>query len=139
MAKFTDREGREWSLSITVGDLKPLREFGFDLGKITGSGKLLGEVLFGEPEKLVAVLFHLCERQADQRGVGPEDFAKGIDGSTLEQAGEAMVEAAIDFFPRSRVAREWKGRMKSLLATMDDMLVERISSVSPTNSPAASE
>lgn len=137
MPKFTDAEGREWSIKITVGDLKPLREMGLDLNKLTTSGERLGDLLFGDPENLVNVLFHLCHKQADERGITPEAFALAIDGSTLEQAGEAMLEGAIDFFPRSRVAREWKGRMKTMLATMDEAIVAGMSNGSPTNLPGS--
>lgn len=133
MSQFTDRDGRTWSLGVTVGDLKPLREFGFDLNKIVGAGSGLGEILFAEPERLVGVLYHLCEKQAEKAGVTPEAFACLFDGPTIEAAGEALLEAVIDFSPRSRVARELKGRLKATLAAMDEELASRISSAPPAS------
>lgn len=89
-AKFTDAKGREWSLTITVGDLKTLRGWDFDPAKLATAFEGLGTYLFGEAEKVVRVCHLLARVPAE---MDADDFAGGFDGPTLEAAGIAIIEA----------------------------------------------
>lgn len=135
-AKFTDRHGREWGLTLTVADLKPLRDdLKFDVTGLA-SGEQIGRVLYGDPEGLVAVL-HLL---AKPTGVTPDEFADGFDGPALERAGEALLEAFADFFPRSRIAHWMKTAMRERMAEFDRQVIRSLSSSDDvTNSPGPPE
>jgi hypothetical protein len=93
--QFTDAAGRTWNLNPTVGQLKPLRAIGIDLPKLLQEPEAMGTVLFADPEKLVAALWLLCEAQADQAGISPEQFGGGFTAAVLEQAGRAIVLSAV--------------------------------------------
>lgn len=113
MPSFKDRNGREWKLSLTVGDLPALREMNFDHNALaTGNG--LAALMFNEPEKLVTLCHLLAHEQT--KGVTAEEFAAGFDGPALEAAGFAVLEACVSFTRPSGIAaqtmtlfrREWE-------------------------------
>jgi hypothetical protein len=133
MSQFEDRHGRAWKVTLTVADLKPLREeLKFDLADLS-NGRRLFEVMYGEPEKLVAAL-HLLAKPTD---VTPEDFAGGFDGPTLERGGTALLEAVADFFPRSRIAQALKATIREAMSQADEAVMTFLeSSGGATNSPA---
>lgn len=132
MPQFADRHGRAWTPTVTVADLKPLREeLKFDPAGLS-DGRRLFEVLYAEPEKLVAVL-HLLARP---KGVSPEEFADGFDGPALERGGVALLEAFADFFPRSRIAQAMKTAVRGAMEEADEAVITFLrSSGSATNSP----
>ena len=103
MAKFKDAEKRSWSLKVTVGSLKKVKEdTDIDLGFIV-SGKLqkLQDIL-EDPFSLAAVLYSLCEDQAEEREISPDDFAGMLFGETFEKAVEALIDSIVDFYPRQK-------------------------------------
>jgi hypothetical protein len=103
MPKFKDKEGKEWSIDITAGHLKPLREdFGIDLRDVLKpEDNSLAEAL-GDPEKLGQILWVFCGPQAEKANITPEDFAFRLDGEAVERAGEALFKAVWAFFrPRT--------------------------------------
>jgi hypothetical protein len=103
LAKFKDRENKEWAVDVTAGHLKPLREdFGIDLrDALKPEDNSLAAVL-SDPEKFGQVLWVFCGPQAEKAGIGPEDFAFRFDGETIERAATALWQAVWDFFrPRT--------------------------------------
>lgn len=103
MAKFKDSEKRSWSLKITVGSLKKVKDdTTIDLGYIA-SGKLENlEATLSNPFDLCAILYSLCEDQVEERNMTPEDFASMLHGDTFEAAIETFVESILDFYPRQK-------------------------------------
>lgn len=96
MASFTDRTGRTWNLALTLGDVKKIRaDHGVGLGSRDDVKALTA--LGCDPFKLGAVLWTLCESQAD--GMTPEQFADQFDGDALESALDALVAASIKLQP----------------------------------------
>lgn len=134
MPTFTDKAGRGWAVDLTVGHLPRLRELGFELGKILAQPDKLGDLLVADPEKLVAAVWLLAEEQADKAGVTPEQFAAGFDGPALERAVEALIGAAVDFFPRSRVATAMRGRLTAALEQADREMIKAMQSSEPATS-----
>lgn len=126
--KFTDSLGREWTLCPTVGHLKPLRELGFDLPKLFREDSSLGDVLFADPEKLVAAFWLLVENQADRLNVTPESFADGFDGATLEAAVTELVMAAFALLRGSKAAEQARPKILAALAKADEAVAAAISS-----------
>lgn len=146
MATFADKDGTAWSVALTVGDLEDCKEAGADLRPVLRDETKLINLLFHEPDTLVRVMWVLCHRQAEADGVEPEQFARLFDGPTLERASVALVEAVIDFFPRSKVAATLRANLHKLLAKMDadmsraaEKRVDEILSGSATSSPASSD
>jgi hypothetical protein len=109
MATFTDADGREWTLRITLGRVPKLREAGFDVDKL--DDERAGFAALASPEPLGKVLWALCERQAEARTLTPEGFADGFDGPALFRAQDALMEAVADFTQRPTVAAAYKRRL----------------------------
>lgn len=128
MARFAVSGGREFTVRITVGKLAEVREeTGIDLGKALASEGALADLMFGDPGRLVSVLYALCD---DAANVTPEDFAHYFDGPTLERGTEALLTAVADFFPRSKVGKAIREDLAAVLAAMDDAAIAALRSFS---------
>lgn len=117
MRSFTDTTGRSWNLTVTVLTVKRVREATDVLLTALFDDKctLLAE-LSGDLIKLVDVLWVVCEGQAKEAGITPEQFAEGLGGDSLGQAGEALVRATADFF----TSPEQRRALHKLLDTMTE-------------------
>ncbi len=122
MPKFTDAEGRSWTISVNVNKIKRVREEcdGLDLLAVADS---VVEKLTSDPVMLCDVLFVLCEKQAESAGVTSEQFGEALAGDAIEQATAAFVEGLIDFFPLHRRAafRKAVEKIKELQARQTDL------------------
>lgn len=146
MARFHDHMGDEWQLKLTVGSVADVkRQTGVNLALVSKDTSWV-DVIFGDPPKLVEMLYVLCEEQcaADGRKLSAEEFGYRFDGPTLEAAGGALADAIADFFPRSAVAKAVKSGLQKLMTTMDAKAVRAIEKHlstacdSPTSVPASS-
>jgi len=101
MHSFTDNEGREWHLVVTVNDVRRLRrDVGVDLVEVvTGdlAGRLRSDVVL-----LCDVIYALCAEQAEQAGVTDEEFGRALAGDVIDDATRALLEELADFFPGRR-------------------------------------
>ena len=100
MSKFTDAKGRDWTVAITTGAIKTVRQrLDVDLVDLNQSTM---ERLADDFVLLVDVLWVLCEQQAanKQPPVDAEDFGESLVGDPIEAACSALTEAIADFFPR---------------------------------------
>jgi hypothetical protein len=101
VAAFTDQRGRTWRLELNYSLAKRLRDVtGLDFVNYHDGKALLA--VHDDDEKLVQVIWLLCEAQAKETQVAEEDFGSGLGGDCLEQAIEALEQALINF---SRPAR----------------------------------
>ena len=101
MRTFTDAEGRDWLVTINVATVKRVRAAcDVDLMAVVEEQcKLLAQfvddpVLFGD------VLYVVCQAQANERGVTPEQFGEMLANDLLQKATDAFLEALVDFFPQ---------------------------------------
>lgn len=125
-SEFTDCEKRTWKLSLTMGSVNAVkRETGVNLALASKTADWV-DVLFGDPERIVSVLWVLCEPQAKEAGVDAESFGYGFDGPTLEAAGMALAAAIADFFPRSRIAQAIREGLPKVMDAADQRAVEAI-------------
>ena len=100
MTKFKDSADREWIVSVTVGAIKNIRTaLGVDLAD---PSQAVMERLADDPVLLVDLLWLLCEKQAKEIGITPEQFGESLVGDPIDAATNAMVEAIADFFPGPR-------------------------------------
>jgi hypothetical protein len=100
MKKWTDREGRDWTIDVNVGTVRKVKaDTEIDLLKISDAS--LSEQL-SDPMTLCDVLWSLVEHQAAEKDVTPESFGSSLAGDCLESALDSLMQEIIDFFPSRR-------------------------------------
>lgn len=108
MKLFKDGSGREWIIAVNYSakqrvqaktqiDLFNVQVFE-DLGKDVG--------------KLIDVICAVCEPQLKEKGITADQFLDSLTGDSLEQAGDALLEEIINFFPQKR-----RETLRKILAT----------------------
>ncbi len=163
MKTFTDSLGRTWSVVVNVATIKRVRNLcNVDLASIvefeqdSKPSMNLFEKLSSDPVLLVDVLYAVCKPECEQKNVSDEDFGASMDGDSIEQATDALLEGIIDFFPEvkrlflhrilsaaKRLKNASEEKMKLLLA--DDSLENKVVSAleqsngSSVNLPASAE
>ncbi len=128
MSHFTDTANRRWNLAINVGTVKRVRELtDVDLLAILDRPQMLSD-LAGDPVRFVDVLFVVVKPQADQMQLTDEQFGEALDGSSIEAATDAFLEALVDFFPGARRATLQKvlGRAKEVSAQAEATLTRAL-------------
>lgn len=96
MPKFTDKEGREWNIYVDIPVARKIRKLlDVDILDLTVSLPKLA----ADPILLCDVLYVICSDQADQKEVTDENFGAALFGEPIEAAGDALVEALINFTP----------------------------------------
>lgn len=144
MAKFRDRAGREWAVSIdTLQFAAVRRQCGFELGKLLADGLRRLTELAEDPELLVGVLFALCEEQAARLGVTPEQFGRSMTSDSLAEGFDALTEAYADFCPspKAQVLRALWAKTRTVgQAAVADLMgqVEAISTGTSSGSAGSS-
>ncbi len=124
MSRFTDCLGREWELRITRAHIPKLREAGFDLNATVKDPNKLD--VLADPELMGKVLWLLCEQQADQRKLTPEQFAEGFDGAAWFAAQDAFGAAYFDFCHRPAIAAELTKKSQGVNEKREALILERI-------------
>lgn len=103
MARFKDNKGRDWDVIVDVPNLKLVRErCHFELGKLLADNFKRLDELAEDPVLLVDVLFVLCEEQAKEKKVAPEEFGRSLTGDAIGAAYDALRDAYADFCPSQR-------------------------------------
>ena len=98
-AKFTDTEGRDWSLRLDVATLRRVRDLtSVDLGKLFSDPQQLAN-LHNDIILFVDVLFAIVKPTADARGVSDIQFGQSLAGDVLESAVLAFETSVVDFLP----------------------------------------
>lgn len=103
MRQFEDSKKRKWTLNITIGAAKKIRD-------LCGINFIGGENapndlarIYNDPLLVGEVVEVLCAQQAEARGVS--DFADSVlDAETMANASDAFFEEIINFFQSSRRA-----------------------------------
>ena len=95
MASFKDKNNQEWVLSISILDVKNLRENMTPPVLLTDSDGL-GRI-FDEPENQYEVIWFLVKKQAAERNIDEVAFAK-IFTDSFEEATKAFLETLTNFF-----------------------------------------
>lgn len=102
MARFKDYTGHEWTLRLTVGVLPDLKRIGCDLSEAVKSGEWLGDIIFGDMERLANILWEFLRDQATVVGLDRESFNKLIDPEFMDAAAAALQDEIIAFFHRGQ-------------------------------------
>jgi len=101
MQTFTDIHGRTWTVNITIGTVKRVKQrLGIDMLKEV-------ELFLKQIQDIITlcdVLYVVCQDEADKHGITDEQFGGSLAGSAILQAKEALMEAYMAFFPDPEVA-----------------------------------
>jgi hypothetical protein len=100
VAYFKDRDGREWTVSLDAPTIEAIRErYHIDLADLQTPQETWSKIRGNLPLTAMLTMF-LCERQANERHVTPQQFAALLTGDTIDAAFDALAQAAHDFFPQ---------------------------------------
>lgn len=96
MSRFKDKNGREWSIDVTVNTLRRVKaKTEFMLTDLVTKDKAASG--FDDPLKLFEILYWAVDP-----GISEEDFGNALDDAACRSALDALIEATIDFFPEPR-------------------------------------
>lgn len=96
MRSFTDNNGKRWDLELNVASARRVRDrTGVDLLKVLDPGAEVLKKLSDDAFLLYDVILALLD--AD------ESLGEVMDQDCLTSAGEALMQAILDFFPRQKV------------------------------------
>lgn len=99
MKAFKDTKGREYTVDVTIGALKRVKDtLGVDLYEIEAGDPPLATRLQTDLALLVDVIYVVCKPQADKHGVTDVEFGESLDGEAFYAARGAFLEALVDFF-----------------------------------------
>ena len=91
MASFKDNAEREWTIALTIGSIRAVRDrLGVNLTDFSETG--IYQRLRENRGGLVNALFVLCEPQAIERGVSDVDFGRAFVGCEHQGYGALFDE-----------------------------------------------
>jgi hypothetical protein len=115
MSTFTDNAGRTWTVSVTFGSIKRVRDLiGVNLARLEDGDPPLLTRLGTDVMLLCDVIYSLIKPQADQQDITDEEWAAAMGGEAILSAHNAFYEALQDFFRKAgrpdvvRAARKQK-------------------------------
>ena len=92
--------GKEWLVAVDGPKIRRIREAcGVDLGARDCSQF---DRLTNDPLLAQDVLWQLCRKDAEAAGLDCDQFQGLLSGDVGEAAGNALIEAVIDFFPNQQ-------------------------------------
>ena len=98
---FTDGTGRQWEIESSLLTWERVKsETGVDMLTISTTQECLRQI--DDPYTLGRVLFEAVAEQAASLGVSGDQFKRVVTADNLDEAANALIEAAI-FFCRSRL------------------------------------
>ena len=103
MRKFRDRNGREWSIDLTIGTVARVRKQSgkrFDLLDPSSvvDGEKLSTVLDEDLAAVYEVLWYIIEPQAVAAGLNAEQFGESMAADCIIAAQAALFAEWLDFF-----------------------------------------
>lgn len=149
MQKFKDFNDREWTIDLNIASAREIRrrmatiDSLKDVDFLDHSSMLmaLNDVFFAAD-----LLFLVCEKQANERGIDDESFGRSLRGDVLFDAVAAFVAEYVDFFPdptiREKIRivaeknRELQARLYDAIAKVTDDTIEKILDDAETKSGA---
>ena len=98
MSSFKDKSGREWTIEMSIGDLKRVRETtGVNLMELTvGEAPPVFEIV-NDIDKQLAIVWALIEEQATEAGLTEAQFLKAMNGKAAFDATCALWDQISEF------------------------------------------
>ena len=127
MKSFTDKDGRVWEISLTIGSALRVKSTleGVDLLQPEMGDPPLITRLGTDEMFLAEVLCALLGDQFEKHDVSVEDVQRSMDGATIMAAQEAFYNELIDFFQ----SRGRQDRAKAV-QKQRDLIIKATASVS---------
>lgn len=145
--KFTDANGREYTVSLTLGSAREVRsKFAIDVFNENDWTKLMSSLL----DRLTYVWW-LVKDQADAFGVGIDDFDRALcGGDHADQASDAFLDELIFFYvdlgqtKLHKLTKAYRNgtkleREKFATQQFEDLLNQTISGATSSMLPQSSE
>lgn len=101
MKTFKDTAGRTWSLSLTIGSAKKIRDlleidlFGDDISTIVTD-------LASDPVRLAGVLWVLVADEAAAKDISEDDFFGAFSGDVIEAVTDLFLEELVQLYPEKK-------------------------------------
>lgn len=115
MKTFKDNTGHEWSLAITVGVVRRIKDK-VDLLKLV-ENKFAGlDELLKDPFALVGLLYLLLEPQVKEQGLNEDTFPDRFGGEELYAGTQAFMSEYADFFPNPKIRDSLKSMFQKALS-----------------------
>jgi hypothetical protein len=121
MKIFKDRDGREWTIDVTIDSVKRIKSLiGFDLLDLDEGKSLIK--LVDDPVTLCDVIYCLVKPQADERQISDVRFGQAMAGDAIEAATDALLADLVDFFPgrKRRLLAKTLAKLKELTGQIMD-------------------
>jgi hypothetical protein len=126
-ASFTDRHGRTWTLLLTFGVVDRIKEHtngDIDFHDIMEDSTKLAKLLMDKNgRRMCECLYVICEKQIQDAGLTPEEWADSFDGRTIDRAMTGVIGALADFFPRSKVGGAIKTDLPAWMEQLDNKTI----------------
>ncbi len=103
MTKFKDNLGKSWSIELTVGSARRMKELiSVDIMQIIDGDALLVRIN-RDPALVCDMLYCICKPQADERKIDDQAFGELIGGfDIIIAARKALFEEIVNFFPAEK-------------------------------------
>lgn len=124
MTTFKNTNGQSWNIALTFDALKRVKAMtGVELDKPDVGEPVLLERIALDCILLGEIIYAICKPQADELGLGEDDFGKAIDGEVLANIVDAFLEEWINFFHLRR--HEYKATViRKAMAEMRERIAE---------------
>lgn len=100
MPNFKDANGAEWALQLDAPTILAVREEG-DPDFLKGDPAATITRMDADPVLLCGVIWVMCKKQAESRGVKQEQFYGNLVGDAIDRAADGFLDSLL-FFTRSR-------------------------------------
>lgn len=117
MKEFKDANGIAWQISLNGHTMKQVRDIAeIDLWRVFEDEKTLTD-LYVDPEKVIDIIYVLCDKQIKERDFSPEQFYEGWFGDCLGLATKTLFDEILDFAPNPKR----RAAMQRALGKLDEM------------------
>jgi hypothetical protein len=130
MAKFKDRDGREWSIALDYLVVEKVESAtGFNILDLFDPK--VAKDLTGL--KLLAILWAICESEAESRKMSRDDFKRAFDPDSVAEAGSQLEIELINFSPRrlQTALHSLREKTQALRAAVETQSMEMVQKMDP--------
>lgn len=129
MNKFTDCNGKEWSLDFSVGHSIELKALGLDVYKIRKDPLEWVKLHEADFPDIIKWCYCICEKQAIEAGVAPKDFAYLFLGSEMETAVKCLADAVVGFFRQDKILSAIRDQLVKTLTEVKEKKTQEIMTI----------
>jgi len=130
--QFTDTMGRKWPIKMTVGKVRQVRDrLGVDITDAIDPTKNVVDQIANDPVLMFDIIYLCVQEKMEQENIEAQSLADAISGDTIEEASVALINAIIDFFPKSKteVIRESLALKEKMIARIKKKSLDSVRSL----------